>query len=114
MLTDKQDAYGHEIFDYSQGKPSLEIVERDDGLISFSQGPEFYFAPFKKWPNYERSAIRYARGRVLDIGCGAGRVPLYLQEQGLNCTAIDISTLAVKVCQQRGVKDARGYPDYPC
>jgi cyclopropane fatty-acyl-phospholipid synthase-like methyltransferase len=47
------------------------------------------------------------RGRVLDVGCGPGRVALYSQEQGLEAVAIDISPLAIKTARLRGVKDAR-------
>jgi len=43
----------------------------------------------------------------LDVGCGAGRVALYLQERGFTVTGIDNSPLAIKTCRQRGAKDAR-------
>jgi SAM-dependent methyltransferase len=52
----------------------------------------------------ERRAIRFARGRVLDIGCGAGRHSLYLQQKGLVVTGIDNSPGAVRVCRLRGLK----------
>ena len=51
--------------------------------------------------------MRHVRGRVLDVGCGAGRVALYLQERGHEVVAIDVSPLAVQVCRLRGVEDAR-------
>jgi len=110
MLSDKQDAYGHEVYDYLRGISSREIVERDDGFFSLSSGAPAYFAPFKYWLPYERKAIRYVRGRVLDVGCGAGRVLLHLQERGHDCVGIDISPLAIRVCRERGVKDARVIP----
>ena len=45
--------------------------------------------------------------RALGVGCGAGRVSLYLQRKGLTVTAIDNSPLAIRVCRTRGVKDVR-------
>jgi SAM-dependent methyltransferase len=44
---------------------------------------------------------------VLDVGAGAGRVALHLQQRGHDVVAIDISPLAVEVCSRRRVRDAR-------
>jgi SAM-dependent methyltransferase len=86
----------------------LEIVEREDGFIMASRyGPDFYFSPYRKWPSRQRRAFRFVRGRVLDVGAGAGRVALHLQEKGHEVVAIDASPGAVEVCRQRGVRDAR-------
>jgi SAM-dependent methyltransferase len=106
-LKDKQDAYGHEISDYLKGNlHAYEVVEREDGYVDISYGPKGYLAEYKDWPPWQRKGIRFARGEVLDIGCGAGRCLLYLQQKGLDVTGIDISPLAIKVCKQRGVKKA--------
>ncbi len=107
MLNNRQDAFGHGMVDYLNGKSGVEIVERDDGLIEPNGGPAVYFVPYKKWHPLEKKAVRYARGRVLDVGCGAGRHTLYLQEKGFTVVAIDNSPLAVEVCRKRGVEDAR-------
>jgi SAM-dependent methyltransferase len=106
MHRDK-DAYGQLIVAYLEGKLSYEIVERDDGSIGPSGGAPTYFAKYKNWPDWQKRAIKFARGRVLDIGAGAGRVSLYLQKRGCKVTAIDNSPLAIQVCRKRGVKDAR-------
>ncbi len=107
MLTDKQDAFGHGMLDYLNGAASSEIVERDDGYVRANGGPGIYFEPFEKWHPLERRLMRYVGGRVLDIGCGAGRHSLYLQEKGLEVVSIDSSPLAIEVCKKRGIKDAR-------
>lgn len=102
-----KDAYGRAIYDYYQGNGGYEIVENDIGDIRISTGPSNYFREYKDWPQSERKAIRFARGKVVDIGCGAGRVTLYLQEQGFDAFGIDNSPLAIKVCKQRGVKKVK-------
>lgn len=103
----KHDSFGRGIWDYHCGKPGCEIVERDDGLIMAGLGPKFYFLEYKNWDPYEKQAIAKVRGRVLDIGCGAGRHALYLQSKGFDVTAIDNSPLALKTCRLRGVRDVR-------
>jgi SAM-dependent methyltransferase len=105
MLTEKQDAYGRAMLDHLEGRPAWEIVERDDGFFHPGAGPERYFAQEVDWPSHERGAIAAARGRVLDVGCGAGRVILHLQEHGMAVSGFDVSPNAVDVCRRRGAKD---------
>ncbi len=103
----ERDAYGPQLLAQYEGRePTAEIVERDDGFIDTGSDPGAYFETYKEWPAPERQAIRYARGRVLDIGCGAGRHALYLQDKGLDVTGVDNSPGAIKVCKLRGLKRA--------
>jgi SAM-dependent methyltransferase len=106
-MDDDQDAYGHAIYDYLDGKNKFEIVERDDGYIDVSDGPTLYAAAFKQWPTRYKKVMRHVRGHVLDIGCGAGRHALYLQEKGFAVLGIDSSPLAVEACRRRGLANAR-------
>jgi SAM-dependent methyltransferase len=102
------DAFGRMLLARWNGEPDIvEIIERDDGMIDTAAGSHAYFASFEEWPEVEKVAVSYARGRVLDVGCGAGRVALYLQEQGCEVVGIDVSPLAVEVCRRRGVRDVR-------
>jgi SAM-dependent methyltransferase len=51
--------------------------------------------------------MRFVRGRVLDLGCGAGRVGLHVQSRGHDVVGIDVSAIAVEVARQRGLVDVR-------
>jgi len=102
----ERDAYGQEIWNCYKGVSTHEIVEREDGLIDLGSALPYFQAP-ENWAIHEREAIQRARGPVLDIGCGAGRVALYLQNHGHRVLAIDNSPLAVRVSKLRGVKSAR-------
>jgi SAM-dependent methyltransferase len=106
-LRKREDAYGREVYDHYRRGIGFEIVERDDGLISTSTGPEAYFTEYKDWGPHQKKAIAYARGRVLDVGCGAGRHSLYLQKKGHDVLGIDLSPLAVKVARLRGLRDTK-------
>jgi SAM-dependent methyltransferase len=103
------DAYGHELWEYYTKSEGTEVIERDDGYIDPSQeAPRIYFSSFMNWPDVEKKAIRCVKGRVLDVGCGAGRVGIYLQRyKKLDVTGIDISPLAVRVSRLRGLRKVR-------
>lgn len=102
-----KDAFGQVIYDHLKGEGGFAIIERDDGLFEVDTFLSYYFADYKKWIKNEKKAIRWAKGKVLDIGCGAGRVGLYLQSKGLDVLGVDNSPLALKVCKKRGVKKTR-------
>jgi 2-polyprenyl-3-methyl-5-hydroxy-6-metoxy-1,4-benzoquinol methylase len=100
------DAFGTWLIDVIEGRTAAhEIVERDDGFIAVSTFD--YVAPVRRWLAVERRALRFVRGRVLDVGCGAGRVALELQSRGQQVVAIDPSPGAVEVARRRGVRDVR-------
>jgi SAM-dependent methyltransferase len=105
----EKDAFGASMMDFhfKRGDSSL-IIERDDRLLEVEKlGNAMYFAPFKRWQDEEKKAAALVKGRVLDVGCGAGRWCLEMQRRGLKVTGIDNSPLAVELCRLRGVKDVR-------
>ena len=102
-MKDYQDAFGHEIYDYFEGKGSFEIIERDDGYFDLSRGAKVYLSEYEDWPPHEKEAMHYVCGRVLDVGCGAGRHLLYRQQNGFDVMGVDNSPLAIEVCRRRGI-----------
>jgi SAM-dependent methyltransferase len=102
-----EDVWGAVLSDALAGKPAFEIVERDDGFV-MAFDARYLLAPFARWDDpVERRSMRFVRGRVLDVGCGGGRVCLHLQARGLEVVGVDSSRGAIEVCRQRGVRDAR-------
>jgi SAM-dependent methyltransferase len=90
---------------HKTGKASLRN-ERDDGVRG-QEDVSWYFTEYRDFPIHEKKALKFARGRVVDVGCGAGRHSLYLQRRGLRVTAIDVSPPIVELAQSRGVRDPR-------
>lgn len=90
---------------YKTGTADLWI-ERDDGYLS-REDASWYFTTARAFPPHERAALEFAQGRVLDIGCGAGRHALYLQRRGLPVTAIDLSPRIAELARARGVREVR-------
>ena len=80
----QEDAYGQEIWAYYSGEKRFEIVERDDGYIDLGPNVGVYFSSYEEWFLCEKKAMDFVKERVLDIGCGAGRHSLYLQEKGFD------------------------------
>ncbi len=100
------DLFADALWEYHEtGKADL-CLERDDGTLR-REDVGWYFTRYAEFPRFEKQALKFARGRVLDIGCGAGRHALYLQRRGLRVTAIDASPRIVELARGRGVKDAR-------
>ncbi|MFC2014866.1 hypothetical protein ACFLUP_02615 [Chloroflexota bacterium] len=82
MLKDEQDAFGHMVYDHLTKEAVHEVIERDDGQVGVDDSTG-YFSEYKDWPSHVKKAMRYVRGRVLDIGNGAGRHSLYLQGKAM-------------------------------
>ena len=55
----------------------------------------------------ELKALELSKGRILDVGAGAGCHALALQDRGMEVTAIDVSPLSVEVMTKSGIDDAR-------
>lgn len=105
-----QDAFGVLLADHYAGTSCNEFIERDDGYLVITDNLASYFAPFCEWPPRFQQAMNFVRGRVLDVGVGAGRFALFLQERGHEVVGIDVSPGALEICRKRGVKNVRQLP----
>jgi SAM-dependent methyltransferase len=105
-LRKDQDAFGRALYDAHRGVDACELVERDDGFLDAASASD-YLAPYASWSAATRRVLGEVRGRVLDIGCGAGRFAIPLQERGHEVLGIDLSPLAVRTAKLRGLAHAR-------
>ncbi|GAA3963112.1 class I SAM-dependent methyltransferase [Actinoplanes auranticolor] len=85
-------------------RPVIEIIERDDGLINGAPAEHYLAAP-ADWQPHDHRALRLVRGAALDIGAGAGRTALELQQRGTAVTGLDTSAGAIEVARKRGLRD---------
>jgi SAM-dependent methyltransferase len=109
-MTPDDDVFGHALLDWAMGATSPEVLERDDGFTQIGAGPEVYLSAFRGWPSAERRSVRFMRGRVMDVGCGAGRVALELQNRGLDVVGLDASPRAARAARLRGVTEVWSTP----
>jgi SAM-dependent methyltransferase len=89
---------------------AFEIVERDDGFLSVVDGAH-YFAPLETLSPPDLWACERVTGRVLDVGCGAGRHAVHLMAKKYDVTGVDPSPGAVDVASSRGVPVIQGTID---
>ncbi|RDY60745.1 class I SAM-dependent methyltransferase [Flagellimonas nanhaiensis] len=98
------DVLGKALLEYHQGKYSEDIKTYSSLDEEDSIPLPYLFRSFEEMPALEQKALQMAKGKVLDVGCGAGSHSLLLQEKGFQITALDQSDGAATVCRERGVK----------
>ncbi len=104
MLKESEDAMGQSFWDRHTGKNhDGHVIEREDGFVDIDHMVS-YFLEYRDWSSEEKKAMRFCRGRVLDVGCGAGKHAIRIQGKGMDVLGIDNSPLALKVCRERGLK----------
>jgi SAM-dependent methyltransferase len=79
-------------------------IEREDGRVD-TLPVEDYMKSLLQWDDLERLGIQHAKGKVLDIGCGAGRVLVHLQNCGHEVVGIDLAQGAIEACKIRGIQE---------
>lgn len=105
MHSNNDDAFGTALMDCFHNQETHYIVEREDGFADPGSLLQ-YFTDYADWGPLEKRMPDLIHGRVLDVGCGAGRHALHLQNLGFDVVGIDKSPLAIEVAKQRGVKYA--------
>lgn len=103
-----KDLFGKAIFDFYTKNSPQDIITATSISEEDEMSVEYLFRTYNEMPKIEQKALQLAKGKTLDIGCGAGSHALSLQnERNLEVIAIDISEKAIETCRLRGIKNAR-------
>lgn len=85
--------------------PAVKVWTKDGSSTPYP--PEIFFRDYDDFGIFDELACHHAKGRVLDVGAGAGAITIELEGLGFQVTAIEISPEAVDVMKKLGVEDAR-------
>ena len=107
MNKQNNDTYGIGLTEYYSGKRDAKFKVYSDIAETEYWDISMFFRDFDEMPEIERIALDKVNGRTLDAGAGAGSHALFLQNRGIDITAIDISHGAVDIMHKRGINDAR-------
>ncbi len=98
---------GQAILDYVRdGMSRYPLVVHSPDFDDDEIPVPYLFRSLSEMPRLEQQALALCRGRVLDVGAGAGCHSLVLQAQGKDVVSIDISALSTQARQMRGVKQS--------
>ena len=98
------DIYGQALQDFYAQQPEEKLWLHNNYGEPEEMPVEVFFREEAEMPEAELMALQLCRGKVLDIGAGAGSHALVLQQRGFEVTALEVSPGAAAVMQKRGVK----------
>ena len=74
-----KDLFGKAILDYQTHNCPEDLITETSISEADEMSVAYLFRDFKEMPKLEQKALQLAKGKVLDVGCGAGSHSLYLQ-----------------------------------
>jgi len=103
-----KDLFGKAILDYQTNNQPEDLITETSISEEDEMSVAYLFRNYDEMPRIEQKALQLAKGKTLDVGCGAGSHSLTLQnDRNLDVTSIDVSENAIQACKLRGLKNAR-------
>ena len=100
-----KDLHGRAILDYYQGDESASLLIHNNYDTPEEMPVEVFFRNELDFTVLENLALIESKGKVLDIGAGAGALSLTLQSRGFDVYALENSSGCIEVMKQSGVKN---------
>ena len=101
-------AFGASLLAYWQGNLEVKhIIERDDGYKE-EIAVKYLFEKPSEWRKEEIQALNMIppNSTILDVGCGVGRIAIYLQNKGHKVAGFDSCPEALEIAEARGLQSS--------
>ncbi len=106
-LTPEKDPMGAAILEFQKTGKATRLRVLSSMFDEDEIPVKHLFRTYKDMPRLEQKALDLARGRMLDVGAGAGCHSLELQDRGADILAIDISPLSCEAMKLRGISQVQ-------
>ena len=103
VLKKQYDPIGKAVHDYFHDITGDSILVRTDIAEDETLSPAYFFRTFEQMPVQEQEALKRCKGKILDIGAGAGAHSVWLKQKGLEVVSLDISPLSCETMRERGL-----------
>lgn len=97
------DIFGQALLDYYYHKSDSKLWLYNSYGSPEEMPVDIFFRPEQEMPRLELLAMKFARGKILDIGAGVGSHALALQHKDKDVTALEISAAACGIMYERGI-----------
>ncbi len=104
ILSPDKDSFGAAINDFYKGNINKKINVVSDIAGRENIPVKYLFRTINQMPILEHIALNKCKGKVLDIGAGAGCHSIVLQNRGFDVTALEVSSLASDVMKKMGIR----------
>lgn len=97
--------YGNAILDHINNpteKSMIEIFSPD--FEKDELDPKYLMREYLDWPDLEKAAVQWCKGKVLDVGALAGIHSEYLISKGFDVTALELDEVACQILKQKNIK----------
>ncbi len=95
------DVFGLAMKDYLNGERG-QIIHVDTTYTEDEELPvDYLFRSEEELPEYEKLALTHCKGRILDVGAGAGCHTKILHEKGFDVLALDYAPFTVELLEKQ-------------
>jgi SAM-dependent methyltransferase len=102
-MENKTDPMAKALWEYYRTKEERFIEVSSDISLPEEMAASYFFRTFSAMNSMERYAMEHAKGKVLDLGAGAGCHSRFLQEKGIEVVAIESSREIAELLKETGV-----------